>query len=233
MRSTSYGPGVRQVQPDLWETDIEAPAPGLTTHAYVLVTPDAGNVLLYNVTAEHELDAIADLGGLDRHYLSHRDEVAPSLATIRSRFGSRLLVPAAERGAAEAVVPVDGVLDEREVHAGGIEVIPTPGHSPGSTSFLVTSSTGLRYLFTGDTLFLGEDGRWCAGYIPTVSDAGALAESLEVLARLSPDVVVSSACVAGRGVTSVDARWWSASVEEAAAQLPSSRASSRLGATQR
>lgn len=218
---------MRQVKPDLWETDSEAPFPGLTTHAYVLVTPADGNVLLYNTTHAHELDAIAELGGLDRHYLSHRDEVAPSLATIRERFGSRLLVPAAEREAAEAVCPVDGVLDERIAHPGGIEVIPTPGHSPGSTSFLVTSSTGVRYLFTGDTLYLGADGRWRAGYIERVSDAASLAMSLEVLAALSPDVVISSAYAGSSGVTSVDARWWSASVEEAAAQLPSGRLTKR------
>jgi hydroxyacylglutathione hydrolase len=221
------------VQPDLWETDSEAPFPGLTTHAYVLATPEDGNVLLYGTTHEHELDAIAALGGLDRHYLSHRDEAAPSLATIRERFGSRLLVPAAEREAIERFGPVDGVLEAREAHPGGIEVIPTPGHSPGSTSFLVTSPTGLRYLFTGDTLYLGADGRWRAGYIEKVSDADAMAMSLEVLAALSPDVVISSAYAGASGVTSVDARWWPAFVEEAAAQLPSRRASNRLGATQR
>ena len=35
---------MRQIQTDLWETDVDSPFPGLTTHAYLL-TRDDGNVL--------------------------------------------------------------------------------------------------------------------------------------------------------------------------------------------
>jgi hypothetical protein len=35
---------MRQVQPDLWETEVESPFPGLTTHAY-LYQRVQGNVL--------------------------------------------------------------------------------------------------------------------------------------------------------------------------------------------
>lgn len=27
---------MKQIQPDLWETEVESPFPGLTTHAYLL-----------------------------------------------------------------------------------------------------------------------------------------------------------------------------------------------------
>ena len=51
---------------------------------------------------------------------------------------------------------VDGVT----VRAGGVElaVIHTPGHTPGSCSFLV-SEAGASTLFAGDTLFRGSIGR--------------------------------------------------------------------------
>lgn len=53
----------------------------------------------------------------------------------------------------------------------GIEVIPTPGHTPGSTCYLVPGVNGQSYLFTGDTIMLGADDNWFAGYIPPISEA--------------------------------------------------------------
>lgn len=50
--------------------------------------------------------------------------------------------------------------DEAVLKVGGLEirVIHTPGHSPGSVSFLITSGSE-RILFSGDTLFQGGVGR--------------------------------------------------------------------------
>ena len=39
------------------------------------------------------------------------------------------------------------------VDTNDVEVLPTPGHSPGSTCYVVTGVGGERYLFTGDTIF--------------------------------------------------------------------------------
>ena len=199
---------MRQVQPDLWETASEHPAPGLSTHAYVLAVPERGNVMFYNTTNADEIDDVARLGGLTSQYLSHRDEVAPSLRTIRERFGSSLRSARAELDVVTKVCPVDVVLDERVVDDNGVEVVPTPGHSPGSTSFRYRAPHGATYLFTGDTLYLGHDGAWRAGYIPGVSDATSLHESLELLAELEPDVVVSSAFVGDAGIHEVERRRW-------------------------
>ncbi len=52
----------------------------------------------------------------------------------------------------------------RYTDANGIEIIPTPGHSPGSVCYLVPGAEG-RYLFTGDTLVRTAEGGWWAGYI--------------------------------------------------------------------
>lgn len=56
---------------------------------------------------------------------------------------------------------MDGALvDGRTLHAGGIElaVLHTPGHTPGSCSFVVTANGETR-VFAGDTLFRGSIGR--------------------------------------------------------------------------
>ena len=86
----------------------------------------------------------------------------------------------------------------------GVEVLPTPGHSPGSVCYQVRGAEG-TYLFTGDTLFVSDTGEWTAGFIPGISDADALVSSLELLATLAPDVVISSAFQGDSAVHRIDA----------------------------
>lgn len=182
---------MRQILPDLWETDVEKPAQGLTTHAYLLVR-ESGNVLFYNTGHRREIDAMADLGGAAYQYLSHRDELGDSLNLVHRRFGARLGGHVRERAEFARIREPDILFAERAVHPGGVEVIPTPGHSPGSVCFLVRGSGGRRYLFTGDTLYL-DDGALQPGFIAGISDRDALARSLESLRAIEPDVVFSSA----------------------------------------
>lgn len=210
---------MEQIRDDLWTTEAEHPFPGLTTRAYLLITPDDGNVLFYNTTREDEIEAMTTLGGVQRQYLSHQDEIAPSLRLVRDQHGATLHAHESEAHLVAEVSPVDVAFDRRVEHPGGIEVIPTPGHTVGSTCYLVRSTTGARYLFTGDTLFLGNDGSWAAGHIPGHSDAATLTASLDVLASLDPDVVISSACPTGVGAHDVDPARWPALVARAAERL--------------
>jgi glyoxylase-like metal-dependent hydrolase (beta-lactamase superfamily II) len=63
------------------------------------------------------------------------------------------------------VLPLDGDLAEGDrLSAGGatLEVLHTPGHTPGSVSFALTAG-GLTRLLSGDTLFAGSVGRWDIG----------------------------------------------------------------------
>lgn len=143
------------------------------------------------------------------------------LARIAERFGSRLHAPAAERETIERHSPIDVPLSSRHVDDHGVEVIPTPGHTPGSTSYLVHGAQG-RYLFTGDTMFVAADGRWSTFVIPGIGDATAMAHSLHVLAGLQPDVVISSAFGA-RAVTVLDEGTWQACVDEALRSIPVTR----------
>lgn len=143
------------------------------------------------------------------------------LSRVAERFGSRLHAPAAERETIGRHHPIDVPLSSRHIDDRGVEVIPTPGHTPGSTSYLVEGAQG-RYLFTGDTVFVADDGRWSTFVIPGIGDAAAMAESLRLLASLRPDVVISSAYGA-RAVTVLEAGAWPVCVEEALRSIPAPR----------
>ncbi|GAA1249655.1 MBL fold metallo-hydrolase [Prauserella halophila] len=204
---------MKKINDELWETEPEYPFPGLSTHAYLWLAP-GGNILFYNTTHESEFDRMAELGGVAHHYLSHQDEIAPSLHTIRERFGPALHAHATEAHLVGEVAPVDDAFDDRHITTTGIDVIPTPGHTPGSACYLVPLS-GRKYLFTGDTIYADPHGHWRAGYIPGMSDHAQLTASLTGLATLQPDVVVSSAFTGDSGVTELGGRTWADCVHEA------------------
>lgn len=213
---------MKQLYPDLWQTRMEQPLPNvpdLQTRAYLITRPD-GNLLIYSTGHEDEHAAMAELGGVGRQYLSHVDEAGPALARIRERFGSELWGHAAEAQAVQrrAGVAPDRTFEAPEVHFGALEVLPLPGHTAGSTAYLYRSPHGRRYLFTGDTI--GRDGRgvWTAGLLP-FSDKGQLIATLERMADLAPDVVLSSAFGGEHPFAEVTPQSWRAAVAEALAPL--------------
>jgi glyoxylase-like metal-dependent hydrolase (beta-lactamase superfamily II) len=64
-----------------------------------------------------------------------------------------------------AIVDLDGELrDGDTVEAGGIriDVLHTPGHTPGSVCFALSAGSG-NTILSGDTLFAGSIGRWDLG----------------------------------------------------------------------
>ena len=192
---------MHQVLTDLWQTRTDSPFPGLTTHAFLWT---GRNALFYSTATDADFEALEELGGVADQYLSHRDEAGPTLARIADRFDSCLHAPVAELLDIGQHSHVDVPLGSRHVDVNGVEAVPTPGHSPGSTCYLVNGADG-SYLFTGDTIVFGESGAWWAGYIPGISDADALASSLRLLRTLSPDVVISSAFQGDSAVHRIDA----------------------------
>ncbi len=209
-----------QVLTDLWQTRTDSPFPGLTTHAFLWT---GRNALFYSAARDF---AASRLGGVADQYLSHRDEAGPMLAKIADHFDSSLHAPVAELLEIGQHAHVDVPLGSRHVDVNGIEVIPTPGHSPGSICYLVNGAEG-TYLFTGDTLIRSDSGAWWAGYIAGISDADALAESLRLLRTLAPDVVISSAFHGDSAVHRVEAGRWQEHVDQALDGLSGSRAQTR------
>lgn len=209
---------MKQLFPDLWETREEHPFHGVTTHAYLL-TQDGGNALFYSTGIREELNEIQRLGGISRQYLSHRDEAGPPLATIKEMFESQLCCHALEVKAIGKYSKIDVVFDDQSLEPDNVEVIPTPGHTAGSTCFVFQSPYGLRYLFTGDLIFPEDDGwgtlvQWSAG-----GRKKALGESLMKLREVRPDVVISSASVRRNAVQSVTADQWRSVVDQVVARL--------------
>jgi hydroxyacylglutathione hydrolase len=176
-------------------------------------------VLFYSPGSDVDFDDLQKLGGVARQYLSHRDEAGPMLAAVAERFGARLYASAAEVNDVARFRTVDVPFSGRHVDDLGIEIIPTPGHTPGSTCYLVPGADGVSYLFTGDTIYLSDSGKWTAGYIEGMSDKAALASTLELLATLNPDLVVSSAYAGDEGAHLLGSTPWSACVEEALSGL--------------
>ena len=206
---------MRQVLTDLWETRTDSPFPGLTSHAYLWT---GSNALFYSTASDADFETIAELGGVAHQYLSHRDEAGPMLKRIADRFGSKLHAPALELADVAQHARVDVPLSSRHVDDNGVEVVPSPGHTPGSTCYLVDGAEG-SYLFTGDTLYVSDHGVWTAGFLPGMSDADALASTLRLLATLKPDVVISSAFQGDSSVHRIDTRRWPDHVEQALSRL--------------
>ena len=195
---------MQQLYSDLWQTEVESPFPGLTTHAYLLRRDD-GNVLFYNSSQQADLEQMATLGGVQYHFLSHKDELGESINTIRARFGARLGGHVKEQAEFSVICRPDILFSKREFILDNVEVIPTPGHTPGSCCFLVCSPHGKTYLFSGDTVYLTDDS-WKPGWM-SFSQPEELKQSLSLLATLEPDVVFSSAFSGQNGFEEVSGHW--------------------------
>jgi len=209
---------VKQLFPDLWETQTEHPFPGVDSHAYLLTRP-SGNVLFYGTSVLEELPQISGLGGIVRQYLTHRDEAGPALATIKKTFGSALCCHKLEVNAIQSYSFIDVTFDARETHLGDIDVIPTPGHTSGSTCFFYRSPYGKAYLFAGDSLFpKGE--AWGTLIWPFSGGRKSdLRASLGLLRELDPDVVIASACQGPTPVSMTSTDQWHAIVDGAIERL--------------
>jgi glyoxylase-like metal-dependent hydrolase (beta-lactamase superfamily II) len=200
---------MKQIYPNLWQTHREHQFPGVTSHAYLLVQ-DTGNILFYSSNLQkEEYVQIEELGGIAFQYISHRDEVGPALAEIKKAFGSKLCCHRLEERSVSRGAPVDLLFDKRETLQVNIEVIPTPGHTDGSVCFLVSSSHGKKYLFTGDTIYMNR-GIWET----RASSKSELKKSLILLQDLAPAVVISSASMGDVPFKEVSAEEWRSDIDK-------------------
>jgi glyoxylase-like metal-dependent hydrolase (beta-lactamase superfamily II) len=172
-------------------------APSLHIRAFLL-RRDAGNVLIYG-SPTVDVGAFAEAGGIARAYLNHRHEAAFG----HDLPGVPLFVHAADRDAVARRREVRAAFSQRHVLDDDLEVIPTPGHTPGATAYLWDSG-GQRLLFTGDTIYL-QDGEWVAAVLDS-SDRDDYANSLELIRDLDYDVLVPWAATAGEPYYSMTSR---------------------------
>jgi metallo-beta-lactamase superfamily protein len=149
-------------------------APSLQIRSYRLER-EAGDLLIYSTTTSS--------GSPWRQYLGHGHEAGFAAAAVNAP----LFVHAADRAAVEQEVPVRAAFSRRHMLDDDFEVIPIPGHTPGSTAYLWDSGAH-RFLFTGDSVWL-DHGEWSA----VVLDAGARQDylgSLALVRELDFDVLV-------------------------------------------
>ena len=125
--------------------------------AYLIVSQGAAVV----IDVSRHFDRIEDLAAsqnvrIDRVFDTHlhADHISGGRELAKKSGAAYCLHPADARGAS---YPYDPVKDNQgfTFGTGTIDVIHSPGHTPGSTSFLLNK----RYLFTGDTVMKTGIGR--------------------------------------------------------------------------
>lgn len=171
-------------------------------NAYIVSDVEASEALLVDMPLEEGplLDAIAAEGGVRQVIATHwHPDHWRTFDAVRRATGAPVFA-----GAAEVKIPeerLDGRLDDgAEVRVGSVrvEVLHTPGHTPGSISLRVG-----RAVITGDTLFRGGPGKtFAAGDLETLiasieSRLLVLPEDTRVLPGHGLDTTVGAS---GRGV---------------------------------
>ena len=175
-------------------------APSLEIRAFLL-RRDQGNLLVYSVgTVPADAQSIEHLGGISRHYLNHWHEAQFGCDRVASTFKAPLVCHENERQLVAETCNVAETFAERHMLGDDFEVIPTPGHTSGATTFLWDNGRH-RCLFTGDTIYLS-DGAWIAAVLES-SERGAYIESLERIKELEFDVLVPWLATGGQSFHAV------------------------------
>ncbi|MBV7379215.1 MBL fold metallo-hydrolase [Maritimibacter dapengensis] len=161
-----------------------APLPfldGVVVRAFVLDRPQ-GNIIIYNAPGISEAaDETRELGQPQRLLMNHHHEAmygAPDLDVP-------VWVHEADRS--RVSLPIAGTFAERHMIDDDLEVIPTPGHTAGTTAFLWDNGEH-RFLFPGDSLWV-QGGEWKAVLLGD-SNRSAYLDSLARLKTVDFDVLV-------------------------------------------
>jgi glyoxylase-like metal-dependent hydrolase (beta-lactamase superfamily II) len=154
---------------------------GVVVRSFVLERK-MGNVIIYHspgITAA--APDILKLGRPDRLLVNHWHE---------SMYDAPVLqVPTYvhEKDRRQTDLPIAGTFSKRQLVTDDIEVIPTPGHTPGTTMFLWDSGEH-RVLFPGDAIWV-QDGEWKAVLLEESGREPYLA-SLSELIEVDFDILI-------------------------------------------
>ena len=158
--------------------------------SFILERPQ-GNVIVYNSPGLSDAaDEIRALGTPTRLLINHGHEAMYG----RPQLDVPVFVHERDRADIAQSFPVAGTFTERQMIDDDLEVIPTPGHTPGTTSYLWDSGTH-RFLFIGDSLWV-QAGDWKAVVLGD-SDRTASLASLRLISDLDFDVLVPWAAMKG------------------------------------
>jgi glyoxylase-like metal-dependent hydrolase (beta-lactamase superfamily II)/ferredoxin len=144
-------------------------------NSYLIHHPD-GNWLIDSPRyIKHLVDAFERMGGLRYIFLTHEDDVADA-ARYAARFGATRII---HRADADAMPDAEWIVDGLETItlAAQFDLIPVPGHTPGSSALLYDR----RFLFTGDHLWWDPETRSLETPQRLVWRSRAMLESIEKL----------------------------------------------------
>ena len=151
--------------------------------SFLLERP-TGNVVVYNSPGlAAAAPDIGDVGGATRLLVNHGHEAMYG----QPELDVPVFVHERDRDETAQSMRVAGVFTGRQMIDDDLEVIPTPGHTPGTTSYLWHNGSH-RFLFTGDFLTIDE-GEWKAVVLGTSSRTDYL-DSLALVRELDFDVLV-------------------------------------------
>ncbi len=161
-------------------------APSLHVRSFLLPR-EQGNVLVYSTDGLATAFPGTDIA---RHYLGHGHEAMFASDPV----DAPVFVHEADRKAVGDALDVRATFSRRHTLDDDLEVIPIPGHTPGSTAYLWDDGRR-RYLFTADSIYLN-GGEWVDGMLDS-SDRNSYLSSLEALREEEFDVLVPWAAPAG------------------------------------
>ncbi|UMT75622.1 MBL fold metallo-hydrolase [Staphylococcus roterodami] len=145
---------------------------------------EAGNVMIYHSGRLDEVEQdVASLGGVSKVLMNHDHE---SLGGS-NQFDAPYYIHQNDADGLKNKFSAQYQLSNREMLDKDLEIIPAPGHTPGTTLFLWDDGHH-RYLFTGD--FICFEGNIWRTVILGSSDREKSIQSLEMIKELDFDVLV-------------------------------------------
>ncbi|MBX5318861.1 MBL fold metallo-hydrolase [Staphylococcus caprae] len=158
--------------------------------SFVLERSEGNIVIFHSGRIDEAADDIQSLGGADRVLMNHEHE---SLGG-QTHFNAPYYIHQDDKEAVTDTLQVAGTFKHREQLYDDLEVIPAPGHTPGTTLYLWDNGEH-RYLFTGDFLCYEGD-EWRTVVLPS-SDREQSIKSLEMIRDLDFDALVPWVSIEG------------------------------------
>jgi hydroxyacylglutathione hydrolase len=185
---------MEEIYPYLYRTEFQYlmwPVNRFKVNAFLLVRPE-GNLLIYSSPKiEKHYDFIESKGGIKATLISHVHEASKHCNALADHFKADFLSPEGDKQSIEKKCKVDKTFAGDTKLDDSLEIISTPGHTPGSSCFVWTAPDGKRILFTGDNLNpKPKRKRGWGAYPMKNSDIPQIIDSLKKIQKLDIDAVV-------------------------------------------